>query len=225
MLLPSALGTEQVEAIVSVMEEVDLLTDFLNQSLDVAEAKADALRLDRTSVDLDELLKSMVDLYRPSMADRGLQVTLRSAGPVMVEGDAALIHRLVGNLFDNELKHLPAAGKVTIQLQADHELASLRMEDDGPGFAPDVLNHLFESRVKGKESSGRGLGLAFVDAVTRAHGGQYRHPIVKKEEPELRSLYLSPATGILTHSVRQCMNLCRFHLERRRISNCVRKSF
>jgi signal transduction histidine kinase len=171
MLLSSAANDEQIESIVSVMEEVDLLTDYLNQSLDVAEAKADALRLARTSIDLDELLKSMVDLYRPSLAEKGLQVTLRSAGSVIVEGDAALIHRLVGNLFDNELKHLPAAGTVTIQLRANRELASLRMEDDGPGFAPDVLNHLFESRVKGKESSGHGLGLAFVDAVTRAHGG------------------------------------------------------
>jgi hypothetical protein len=89
----------------------------------------------------------------------------------MVQADAALIHRLVGNLFDNELKHLPSGCTVTIQLESDHELASLKIEDDGPGFAPEVIDHLFESRVKGKESSGHGLGLAFVDAVTRAHGG------------------------------------------------------
>ena len=48
----------------------------------------------------------------------------------------------------------------------------LSLEDDGPGFAPEVSSHLFERRVKGKESHGHGLGLAFVDAVVRAHGGE-----------------------------------------------------
>ena len=45
------------ESIVSAIDELDRLTDFLNTSLDVAEAKADALRLSRTEVDLDELKK------------------------------------------------------------------------------------------------------------------------------------------------------------------------
>jgi len=170
-LLSVAVSGEQVESIASVMEEVDFLTDYLNQSLDVAEAKADALRLVRTNIDLDELVRAMVDLYRPSFADKGLTVKLHSAGPLMVDADAALIHRLVGNLFDNELKHLPTGFTVTIRLEADLDLATLVMEDDGPGFAPDVIHHLFEIRAKGKESNGHGLGLAFVDAVTRAHGG------------------------------------------------------
>jgi len=44
MSLSSAMHDEQAEPIVSVIEELDRLTDFLNKSLDVAEAKADALR-------------------------------------------------------------------------------------------------------------------------------------------------------------------------------------
>jgi signal transduction histidine kinase len=137
----------------------------------VAEAKADALRLNRVPVDLDELLRIMIDLYEPSMSEKGLQIRLKSGGPLRIEADEALIHRMIANLFDNELKHLPAACTVNIQLKAENKGASLILEDDGPGFDPQVLPHLFERRVKGKESSGHGLGLAFVDAVARAHGG------------------------------------------------------
>ncbi|MFZ0743213.1 MAG: ATP-binding protein [Terracidiphilus sp.] len=172
MSLSAASHGEQAEPIVSAIEELDRLTEFLNTSLDVAEGKADALRLSRSEIDLDELLKVMIDLYEPSMSERGLQIRLRSAGPLMIDADAALIHRMIANLFDNEMKHLPAQCTVAVLLEPEDGAALLSVEDDGPGFAPEVSPHLFERRVKGKESSGHGLGLAFVDAVVRAHGGK-----------------------------------------------------
>jgi len=171
MSLSAVTQAEHAEPIVSAIEELDRLTDFLNKSLDVAEAKADALRLNPVPVDLDELLRIMIDLYEPSMSEKGLQIGLQSGGPLRIEADEALIHRMIANLFDNELKHLPADCTVNLQLKADNNGVSLILEDNGPGFDPDVLPHLFERRVKGKESNGHGLGLAFVDAVARAHGG------------------------------------------------------
>jgi signal transduction histidine kinase len=171
MSLSAAMQVEQAEPIVSAIEELDRLTDFLNKSLDVAEAKADALRLNRVALDLDELLRIMIDLYEPSMSEKGLQIRLQSGGPLTIEADAALIHRMIANLFDNELKHLPPACSVTIRLSVEDDTASLILDDDGPGFDPEVCLHLFERRVKGKDSNGHGLGLAFIDAVARAHGG------------------------------------------------------
>ena len=171
MSLSSGSQDDRSEQVVSVIEELDRLTDFLNKSLDVAEAKADALRLTRSKVDLDELLRVMVDLYEPSMSEKGIRISLQSSGPLRIEADAALIHRMIANLFDNELKHLSAACTVNILLKAEENGASLILEDDGPGFDPEVLPYLFERRVKGRASNGHGLGLAFVDAVARAHGG------------------------------------------------------
>ncbi len=171
MSLSARASIDQAEPIVAVIEELDRLTDFLNKSLDVAEAKADALRLSRSEVDLDELLRIMIDLYEPSMADKGLRIWLQSGGPLKINADEALIHRMIANLFDNELKHLPAACTVNLRLNSEADCASLILEDDGPGFDLEVMPHLFGRRVKGRESNGHGLGLAFVDAVVRAHGG------------------------------------------------------
>jgi signal transduction histidine kinase len=171
MSLSAATQGERAEPIVSAIEELDRLTEFLNQSLDVAEAKADALRLARSEVDLNELLNVMINLYEPSMAEMGLRISFRSGASVKICADEALVHRMVANLFDNELKHLQPSSTVTIQLQVDADSARLVVEDDGPGLAPEVTAHLFERRVKGTKSSGHGLGLAFIDAVARAHGG------------------------------------------------------
>ena len=171
MSLSTVTDGEQAEPIVSAIDELDRLTDFLNKSLDVAEAKADALRLTRSAIDLNEVLRIMTDLYEPSMSEKGFEVKLRSRGPVIIFADAALIHRMVANLLDNELKHLPPHCTLSIDLRGKEDTALLVLEDDGPGFDPEVLLHVFERRVKGRDSNGHGLGLAFVDAVARAHGG------------------------------------------------------
>lgn len=162
---------EQSEPLVSAIDELDRLTEYLNVSLDVAEAKADALRLSLTEVDLDELIRVMIGLYEPSMSEKGIHVNLRSAGLVTVTADAALLHRVIANLLDNELNHLPASCTVSITLGVNEDAATLLVEDDGPGFASEIVHQIFEQRVKGRDSKGHGLGLAFVEAVVRAHGG------------------------------------------------------
>jgi signal transduction histidine kinase len=171
MSLSAAPNCDQAESIVSVIDELDRLTDFLNTSLDVAEAKADALRLSKSEIDLDELLRIMIDLYEPSMSDQGISVSIHSSGSALIYADASLIHRMISNLFDNELKHLPPSSRIAVRVEKDTETVTITLEDDGPGFSDDVLPHLFERRIKGKASKGHGLGLAFVEAVVRAHGG------------------------------------------------------
>ena len=172
MSLTDKLRGREMDPIVSAIDEVDRLTEMLTKSLDVAEAQVDALRLDRTVIDLDELLRVMIELYEPCMQEKGLRVQLRSAGPVRVFADAALFHRVAANLFDNEWKHLPGSCTVTISLSSAGRRALLVLEDDGPGFAAEISETLFRPRVKAEGSPGRGLGLAFVEAVVGAHGGK-----------------------------------------------------
>ena len=168
--LSNDVRVDQAEPIVSAIDELDRLTEFLNTSLDVAEARADALRLTPAQIDLDELVRSMIDLYEPCMSEKGIGVQIRSAGPVRVLADPALLHRVIANLLDNELKHLPSSCTVWLSLQSEDGMGVLTVEDNGPGFDVEI-RHLFEQRTKGRESRGHGVGLAFVEAVVRVHGG------------------------------------------------------
>jgi signal transduction histidine kinase len=162
---------EQTDSVVTAIEDMDRLTEFLNQSLDVAEARANALRLNRTAVDLDETLRVLIGLYEAAMSEKGIAIHLRGAGPVTVLADAALMQRMLANLFDNEIKHLPPGCTVSVLLRQEGDGAVLAIEDDGPGFDPSIAGQVFERRVKGAQSRGYGLGLAFVAAVVRAHAG------------------------------------------------------
>ena len=171
VVLSGDVRAEQIDPIVSAIDELDRLTEFLNTSLDVAEATADALRMSPMEIDIDELVRVMIDLYEPHLSEKGISVQLRSTGTVYVMADAALLHRVIANLLDNEAKHLPASCTVVIGLRSEDGFAELVVEDNGPGFDEAIGARIFEQRAKGRESKGHGLGLAFVAAVVRAHGG------------------------------------------------------
>jgi signal transduction histidine kinase len=161
---------EQNEAVASSIDVLDRLSQFLTDSLDVAEANADALRLTKTEMDLEEALLSMIDLYQPSMSEKDISIHFAKAGPVIIRADRALIHRMISNLFDNELAHLRPGCKVNIELRRASSV-TLTVEDNGPGFPAEILDEVFQRNTKGDNSRGHGLGLAFVEAVVRAHGG------------------------------------------------------
>jgi signal transduction histidine kinase len=169
--LDSPSREELLDVVISAIDMLDHLNQFLTESLDISEASADALRLNQVQVNLQHLLTAIVDYYGPSFVEKDLSLELGGSGSTIVTGDAGLMHRMMANLLENELAHLPSHHSVRITLAGSSDHVSMHVEDDGPGFPPDLLPHIFERRTKGENSTGHGLGLAFVDAVVRAHGG------------------------------------------------------
>ena len=162
------------DSVGEAVEDLDRLLQLLNTTLDLAEAEAGALHMERGPVDLSDVVRQLVDIYQPAMAERHHEVTSDLEAHVVVDADLPLMNRVVSNLLENELTHLPSGCRVTIRLHAHEGSAELVIEDNGPGFPPEIGSRAFDRFVKGKHSPGHGLGLAFVDAVVQAHGGVAR---------------------------------------------------
>jgi signal transduction histidine kinase len=162
------------DSVGEAIEGLDRLQQFLNTTLDLAEAEAGALHLDLRPVDFSDLVRQLVDIYQPAMAEHDHEITTELEEHVVVDADVTLLNRLVSNLLENELTHLPPGCRVSIRLNSRQGSAELVIEDDGPGFPSDISSRIFKRFVKGKHSPGHGLGLAFVDAVAQAHGGGTR---------------------------------------------------
>jgi signal transduction histidine kinase len=173
--LESVLSSEPNEkwrdSVGDAVEGLDRLLSALDTTLDVAEAQAGALRLDRSTVDLSAVVRKLVDLYQPAMDERHHELKVDLEDHVVVDADGGLLNRVLSNLFENEIAHLPVRCQITIRLRSEEGSAKLVIEDNGPGFPPDISTRAFERFVRGKHSHGHGLGLAFVDAIVRAHGG------------------------------------------------------
>jgi signal transduction histidine kinase len=173
--LESVLSSEPSEkwrdSVGDAIEGLDRLLNELDTTLDVSEAQAGALRLDRSSVNLTAAVKQLLDLYQPALDEHHHELTADLEERVIVDADPGLLNRVLSNLIENEVAHLPVGSKIAVKLRSSKGTTELTIEDNGPGFPPELKSHAFERFVRGKHSHGHGLGLAFVDSVVRAHGG------------------------------------------------------
>ena len=105
------------ERVAEAIEGLDRLAQLLNTTLDVAEADAGALQLRKEPIELSELVRQLVDLYQPAMAEHRHEV-VTELQTVCIEADASLLHRTIANLLDNEIAHLPPGCRINITVQA-----------------------------------------------------------------------------------------------------------
>jgi nitrogen fixation/metabolism regulation signal transduction histidine kinase len=142
-------------------------------------------------VDLADLLLDVLALYdnlRPQIA-----LSLPST-PVHIQGEPTrlrqVFHNLISNAIDAQADR--ATGHFAIALTASGDEATLTFDDDGPGFAPDVLGRAFEPYVTTK-SKGTGLGLAIVKKIIDEHGGRV---LLENTPPQgARVTLVFPTTG------------------------------
>jgi len=83
------------------------------------------------------------------------------------------LHRLAINLLENALRHTPPGTSIRVSTHTAGGLATILVEDDGPGVPAKLAPTIFERFVRGAGDRGGsfGLGLAIVQAVAQSHGG------------------------------------------------------
>jgi signal transduction histidine kinase len=163
---------QAAELVASAIEHLDRLSAVITTSLDVAEADGGALRLHREPANLSELVNRVAELYAPAFVDRQQRLAISASTAAPVSADVTLCNRMLSNLMENELRYAGPGARVSFDVSAENGIARITLEDDGPGFAPDLLPRVFQRFVKGGDSEGHGLGLAFVSAVAVVHGGR-----------------------------------------------------
>ncbi|NIQ93627.1 MAG: sensor histidine kinase, partial [Desulfuromonadales bacterium] len=83
---------------------------------------------------------------------------------VWVNGDIAMIQRVLENLLENALNHTPADGSIRLGFVTEGDRVIIKVEDSGRGMAPEEVEHIFErfyrvekSRTVGHDGAGLGL--------------------------------------------------------------------
>jgi len=167
------------DAIAPVHEEAVLLSRLITDLRDLSLAEAGQLSLTRESVDLSELVASVVATYHNRAVAHGIHVELVAPGATLppVDIDPVRIRQVLRNLMDNALRHTTAGGSISVSMTPDTDrLVRVDVTDTGSGISPMDLPHVFEHFYKADPSrdrskAGSGIGLAIVKQLVEAHGG------------------------------------------------------
>lgn len=154
----------------TVRAEIERLSELLNEFLQLARPRALALG----QVGLTELLEDVVELQLPVAHAAHVELRMQLDRALWVRGDYPRLKQVLLNLVANAIDAMRDRGHGRIELTADplpDDQVRIRVCDDGPGVAPELLADAFQPFVTNKEA-GTGLGLAIVKTLIDRHGGR-----------------------------------------------------
>jgi signal transduction histidine kinase len=169
--------------------ELPTAVQAMDQAVAQARRAADVLaRLRRTveqpgasqpgeAVNLESVVRSALDLLQPECRRRMVNANLRVEHAVSVLAERVALEQIVHNLLTNALQALEMVPdgerQLTIGITWEQGAGVLRVADNGPGIAADVLPRVFEPFFTTREG-GLGLGLSLCETLATGMGGQLR---------------------------------------------------
>jgi signal transduction histidine kinase/DNA-binding response OmpR family regulator len=160
------------------------LLSLINQVLDMAKIDAGRIVVEKTPLDLTELVSGVMDLMRMRAEEKGLEISLREAPEScrFVEGDGEKLRQVLINLVGNAVKYTERGNillRVGCQSAQDAQHCTLVMEvqDSGIGIGSQDQVRIFDPFVQAgalHAQKGTGLGLAICRKFVELMGGTIR---------------------------------------------------
>jgi signal transduction histidine kinase len=167
---------EYKEAIGSMLEEVDRLTNLVDTLLRLSHGDAGTVRLSHERLDLGQLTRDVVSSLGILSEERNQKLRIDVTQDVMVTADRLVLREAITNVVDNAIKYSPITSTIAIRVRVNGERATLEVADEGSGIAVEHRDRIFDRffRVdegRSRECGGTGLGLAIAKWAVDVNGG------------------------------------------------------
>lgn len=150
----------------TIIQQVESLKEMANAFSDYAKTPM----MQWQYLNLNELIKEVIELYH--QYDTLFHLVLGEVP--LIEADRGRLRQVLHNLIKNALEAMTVGNTMTITtyylMEATFECVELKIQDQGPGIPPQLLDKVFEPYVTTK-LKGTGLGLAIVKKIIEEHGG------------------------------------------------------
>jgi len=171
-------GGDATVALNRVEKEADRLNTLVGELIQVTRAEGDPAGLVTEPVQLDELVRTILDDVHIEADKRG--VVLRPAiARAEMEGNPELLRRAIENIIRNAIRYSPEGAQVDVSLTREHNVFRVIVRDFGDGVPEESLASIFDpfyrvEKDRGRTSGGVGLGLAIARRAVELHRGSMR---------------------------------------------------
>jgi PAS domain S-box-containing protein len=161
----SRIPTEFREYLFTADDELQRVAHIVRQTLGFYRESVAA-----ESADISTLVTDMLNLYRKKLQGKQISVSenLQYCRATVVVGE---IKQVVANLLANAIDACSTGGNIAVKVVSSETHATISVEDDGTGVAPENASHIFEPFFTTKESVGTGLGLWVSKQIVERHQG------------------------------------------------------
>jgi signal transduction histidine kinase len=160
-----------------IISESQRLSRLIGNVLTFSRKERHTLRLRLVQGYVDDVLKAVLDHYRPALEAKGIVTTFVPGASECVLVDADVVEQIIGNLVSNVEKYGADGKELDVVSRQDSDIVTIDVSDAGPGIPKSEESRIFEPfyRVSDRLSdgvTGTGIGLAIARELARLHGGE-----------------------------------------------------
>jgi signal transduction histidine kinase len=164
----------------TLVNETERLQRLVEKLLNFGGIEAGKRQYHFESIDTSDLVEHVTAEFERQIAGSGRLIELHGMpSGCRIEADREALSIALRNLVDNALKYSPEYPTVWVEWGRENDSVAIRVRDQGPGIPASERKEIFHKFVRGSAAAaggvkGMGVGLAMVQHIVVAHGGEIR---------------------------------------------------
>lgn len=164
------------EAVQSMLEEAQRLTELTDSLLALARMEGGHVQADQVPLNVIEIANEVGNSLEALAADKEQSIQVVADAEVVAIGDRRLLRQALMNVLHNAIRYSPPQMPITVRVARRERQALIEIADQGPGIEPQHREKIFDRffRVdlgRSRTEGGHGLGLAIAKACIERQGG------------------------------------------------------
>jgi signal transduction histidine kinase/CheY-like chemotaxis protein len=166
---------EEAEALDLMDDRLKTIGRLLDDLLDVSRISRSKLNLQKEPVDVRTIIEHSIQSIDRHISTRNQTLVINVPNePLILDADPVRIEQIISNLLNNASKFTPPGGRLAISAEREGRSVAIRVEDNGIGIDPLMLERIFEAFLQletGNRGEGLGIGLSLTQKLVEMHGG------------------------------------------------------